>query len=106
MSDAEVARILNRQAAEMLDKYDVTVEDAMRSIAQARVAGYAINPGRVFPDSWAIGIALIDKAGVCRGSLALAGIQSRIDVPRAEELGTMLSRISADCMNDWAKAQV
>lgn len=87
LSDAEVEAALAANADRLAQDYPGLPPERIRAnVAETRIAGYALNPGLVFPDSWGLGIALRRPDGTLAGSLSLAAIESRMQPPRQEEL--------------------
>jgi len=84
--DDEVDWLLDLNAEELRrDHPHFTPEILRELVAETRAQGYAINPGRVYPESWGIGLPFFDPQGVCRGSISLAGVPARIE-PRIDEV--------------------
>lgn len=101
LEDDEIERIIGRRTITLRDRYRMTPDLIFEAVEETRARGYGLNPGLVFPESWAIGVPLIDSHGRCRASLALAGIKPRIASPRAEELARMLKKIGVECVAQW-----
>lgn len=59
-------------------------------VAEARAAGFALNPGLIFPGSWAIAAALKAPSGEVIGALTIAAIESRMSPERQTELSVPL----------------
>ena len=59
-------------------------------VREARPAGVALNPGLVFPGSWAIAAAIRAPSGEILGALTIAAIESRMTPERREELARLL----------------
>lgn len=59
-------------------------------VARTLAAGYALNPGRVVPSSWGIGVALRFPDGRVAGALSLAAIDARMQPARQQELAALL----------------
>ncbi len=60
-------------------------------VARALAEGYALNPGRVVPSSWGIGLALRLPDGRVAGALSVAAIDSRLAPDRRAELVALLA---------------
>lgn len=101
LPDDEIQRVVGRRTSTLQDRYRISPDLIYQAVEETRRQGYALNPGRVFPESWAVGVPLIDRRGRCRASLALAGIRPRIESPRAENLARMLTEIGAECVAQW-----
>lgn len=90
-SDAEIDWILDRNAAELERDYPALSPDVLRGfVADTRAQGFAVNPGRVYPQSWGVGLPFYDPQGNCRGSISLAGVRERIE-PRFDEVVGILA---------------
>jgi len=61
-------------------------------LAQARAAGHALNPGRVVPGSWGLGVAILWPDGRPAGALSIAAIETRMGPARQAELAAALHR--------------
>ncbi|TFF27221.1 IclR family transcriptional regulator [Jiella endophytica] len=92
-SDAEIARVLAANAALLAEHYPAYTQEAIRAdIALARRRGFALNPGRVLQNSWAIGMAVRYPDGRIAGALSIAAIDSRMNEARQGDLAAHLSR--------------
>lgn len=60
--------------------------------ALARRQGHALNPGRIVPGSWGIGVAIRWPDGRPAGALSLAAIEDRMRPERQRELAALLHR--------------
>lgn len=60
--------------------------------AEARRTGHALNPGRVVPGSWGIGVALRWSDGRPAGALSIAAIEDRMTPDRQPQLVALLRR--------------
>src|SRR5205823_7557803 len=79
LPDEEVEWTLRRNGAE-IDQYPGYSIPAIRQfVRETRERGFAINPGRVIPESWAVAVAFVRPDGSCDGALSLAGVGSRIE---------------------------
>ncbi|MDP4302973.1 IclR family transcriptional regulator [Leptothrix discophora] len=91
LSDAAIADILGRNAAERLARYPDCTDAAIRElVAQTRAQGYCVNPGLVLASSWAIGVPVYDRDGRPVASISLAAIESRLGPARRAALGNRL----------------
>ncbi len=87
LSDAEIARILAANAVALREHYPAYTPEAIATdVAFARDQGYALNPGRVLTNSWAIGMAVRYPDGHIAGALSIAAIDGRMGEPRQGEL--------------------
>ena len=71
---------------------DLDLGAVEQMIANARVTGIGLNPGLVFPGSWAMAAAIRSPSGGILGALTLAAIESRMDAERQPELSEALLR--------------
>ncbi|MEV8132230.1 IclR family transcriptional regulator [Pseudarthrobacter oxydans] len=67
-----------------------TVARVRANLAQARLAGYSVNPGLVLEGSWGMGAAVFDTSGRPAWALSLTGIEPRFKPERQAELGSLL----------------
>ncbi|MCE7029089.1 IclR family transcriptional regulator [Jiella avicenniae] len=96
LSDAEIERILAANAAALAERYPAYTPEAISAdVAFARDRGYALNPGRVLTNSWAIGMAVRYPDGHVAGALSIAAIDGRMGEPRQDELFRHLSAEAA-----------
>lgn len=87
LPDAEVDAVIAATADELRDSYPrLGADDLHAHVARTRADGYSINPGLIFEDSWGLGVALHGPDGRLVGALSLAAIESRMRVPRRDEL--------------------
>ncbi|WJS86510.1 helix-turn-helix domain-containing protein [Paracoccus sp. TOH] len=61
-------------------------------LARARATGEALNPGRVVPGSWGLGVAILWRDGRPAGALSIAAIENRMGEARRTELAAALHR--------------
>lgn len=95
LPDAEVEDILNANA-ESIRKVcvELDVPALTQLVANARATGVALNPGLVFPGSWAIAAAIRAPSGEILGALTIAAIESRMTLGRQKELaGPLLDEV-------------
>jgi DNA-binding IclR family transcriptional regulator len=59
-------------------------------IARTRERGYALNEGKLQAGSWGLGVAVLDRRGRCQGALSIAAIDSRLGLPRREQMAVLL----------------
>jgi DNA-binding IclR family transcriptional regulator len=91
LSDAAIADILARNAAERLARYPGCTDAAILGlVAQTRAQGYCVNPGLVLESSWAIGVPVYDRDARPVASISLAAIESRLGPARRAALGNRL----------------
>lgn len=85
-NDDEIDWLLDINAAELKRNHPAFTPEILRElVAETRAQGYAVNPGRVYPESWGVGVPFFDPQGICRGSISLAGVPARIE-PRIDEV--------------------
>ncbi|MBB3995607.1 DNA-binding IclR family transcriptional regulator [Sulfitobacter undariae] len=88
---AERAEVLGRNADVLGDGFpDCTPEALAPHIDEAAVRGYALNPGLVLTNSWAVGAAFRTPDGNVAGAISIAAIDSRMGPDRQLELGAAL----------------
>ncbi len=91
LPDDEIEAILAANAAVLADKYPMLPPERIRlDVALTRQKGYALNPGRIFANSWGIGVALLTPDGGVAGALSIAAIDSRMQDARQVELAADL----------------
>ena len=66
-------------------------------ITETRRRGYAVNPGLIYPNAWAIGMAVANPDGTLAGALSIAAIDTRMQEDRQKELALLL-REEADAI--------
>lgn len=95
LPEAEAQGILEANAdAIRTHRAEVDVSMLAPLIADARATGVALNPGLVFPGSWAIAAAICAPSGKVLGALTIAAIESRMSSERQKELsGPLLSEV-------------
>lgn len=91
LPDDDVEAILAANAAVLADKYPMLPPERIRlDVALTRQKGFALNPGRIFANSWGIGVALRTPEGRVAGALSIAAIDSRMQDARQVELAAGL----------------
>ncbi|WP_245759213.1 IclR family transcriptional regulator [Tranquillimonas alkanivorans] len=91
LPEEEAEAVLGANAGVLASDYPGLATEMLRDhVARTRAAGYATNPGLIFPDSWGIGVALRRPDGTVAGAVSLAAIESRMQTPRREELARLL----------------
>lgn len=87
LPEAEAEKILDVNAQNIRDtRQDVDMSLLKRLIDDARITGVALNPGLIFPGSWAIAAAIKAPSGDLLGALTIAAIESRMTPERQLEL--------------------
>jgi DNA-binding IclR family transcriptional regulator len=93
LPDAEVEMVLADNAERMATDYPSYDADLLRSdVATTRAKGFALNPGRIVPGSWGVGVVLRRPDGSVAGAISIAAIESRMLPPRDAELAALLAR--------------
>lgn len=91
LSADESENILNINADAIHDvRADISISELMSHVNVAREQGYGLNPGLVFPGSWAIAAAIRGPSGEILGALNIAAIESRLTSERQIELSKPL----------------
>ncbi|ACI59466.1 transcriptional regulator, IclR family (plasmid) [Rhizobium leguminosarum bv. trifolii WSM2304] len=91
LEDEEVEAVMAYNAEEIARDFPSVPPDYIRNgIASARTRGYAVNPGMIYPNSWAIGIALRYPDRRLAGAISVTAIDSRMQEPRQQELAAIL----------------
>ncbi|EIM29921.1 IclR family transcriptional regulator [Microvirga lotononidis] len=102
LSDKEVDEILAANADVLADKYPAFSPAVLRRlVADTRARGYALNPGMMLADSWAIGVAIPGSDGRPVGALSIAATETRLTDERQRELVPLLKREAA-----WIEARL
>lgn len=97
LSDADIAEILQRNAAERLARYPRCTDTAIgKLVRETRAQGYCLNPGLVLESSWALGVPVYDAQQRPVASISLAAIESRLGPARAAALGNRLMQASRE----------
>lgn len=68
----------------------LNVDQLSDLVRQARIDGFAVNPGLVFPYSWAIAAAIRAPSGEILGAITIAAIETRMHEARQRELSVAL----------------
>lgn len=93
LPDAEVEMVLADNADRMAADYPSYDTALLRSdVAATRARGFALNPGRIVPGSWGVGVVLRRPDGSVAGAMSIAAIESRMQPPRDAELADLLKR--------------
>lgn len=91
LPDDEVDRVIADTTREVAERYSEFTPTLMREeVARTRAQRYAFNPGHIQPSSWGVGVAVLDQQGRCVGALSIAAMESRLALPRREELAALL----------------
>ncbi|PVE21786.1 transcriptional regulator [Microvirga sp. KLBC 81] len=96
LPDKEVEEVLAANADVLANQYPSFSPGVLRSlIRDTRARGYAINPGMMLSDSWAIGVVIRGSDGRPIGALSIAATESRLSEERQRELVPLLKREAA-----------
>jgi DNA-binding IclR family transcriptional regulator len=96
LPDKEVEEVLAANADALANNYPTFPPDVLRSLVRdTRAKGYAINPGMILSDSWAIGVVIRGSDGRPVGALSIAATESRLGEERQRELVPLLKREAA-----------
>ncbi len=91
LPDEEAGRILNANTDVIRSaRPEIKIARLENLVKQARPTGVALNPGLVFPGSWAIAAAIRAPSGEIAGALTIAAIESRMTPDRQSELSAPL----------------
>ncbi|MEZ0167775.1 IclR family transcriptional regulator [Microvirga sp. TS319] len=102
LPDKEIDEILAANADVLAEKYPACPPAALRRfVRDTRARGYALNPGMVLPDSWAIGVAIPGSDGRPVGAISIAATETRLTEARQRELVPLLKREAA-----WIEARL
>lgn len=88
----EAEALLSRAEAQIRATVPGLWEDLSTDLALARMAGHALNPGRVVAGSWGLGVAIRWPDGRPAGALSIAAIESRMAEARRTDLVQRLHR--------------
>ncbi|GGG74002.1 IclR family transcriptional regulator [Salipiger pallidus] len=92
LDDDEVEEILEQNARLLAEDYPRASVPALRdAVAQTRERGWALNPGMVLANSWAIGRAIRMPDGHAVGALSVAAIDSRMSPDRQHEIAARIA---------------
>jgi DNA-binding IclR family transcriptional regulator len=93
LPDEDVEEVLAANADILADKYPPFSPSALRGLVQdTRTRGYALNPGMLLPDSWAIGVSIRRSDGRPVGALSIAATESRLYPERQLEIASLLKK--------------
>jgi DNA-binding IclR family transcriptional regulator len=88
---AEAEAIIEHNTPDLLARYPGFAPERLREqTALARANGYAFNPGQLYAGSWAVGVAVVNRAGQCDGALSIAAIDQRLQPARCAQLVALL----------------
>lgn len=91
LEDDEIEAALGANEEQLLREFPELAPPQIRAdIATARERGFALNPGRILPNSWGIGFPIRFANGRLAGALSIAAIDSRMQPGRQLELAALL----------------
>ncbi|MEJ1117794.1 IclR family transcriptional regulator [Phyllobacterium sp. CCNWLW109] len=91
LPDEEIEAILEANDPVLQAEYPNLGPAQIRDdVATTREAGFALNPGRILANSWAIGLAIHHPDGRPAGALSIAAIDSRMQPARQIELVALM----------------
>jgi len=93
LSDEGVEEALAANADVLAEKYPPFSPPVLRNLVQdTRTRGYALNPGMLLSDSWAIGVPIRGSDGKPVGALSIAATESRLTPERQLEIVPLLKK--------------
>lgn len=93
LPDEGVEEALVANADVLAEKYPPFSPPVLRSLVQeTRDRGYALNPGMLLSDSWAIGVPIRGSDGTPVGALSIAATESRLNPERQLEIAPLLKK--------------
>ncbi|MEE1612179.1 IclR family transcriptional regulator [Microvirga sp. CF3016] len=93
LPDEAVEEALAANADVLAEKYPPFSPSVLRSLVQdTRARGYALNPGMLLSDSWAIGVPIRGSDGKPVGALSIAATESRLTPERQLEIVPLLKK--------------
>lgn len=91
LPETEASAMLEQNRELIAREFPELTQDALRCLlARAREEGWALNPGLVLANSWAVGVALKFPDGRVAGALSIAAIDSRMTPDRQALLVELL----------------
>jgi DNA-binding IclR family transcriptional regulator len=97
LPDEEIAAVLE-QLVPMLSAPGYaaySVAQLRADVVRARARGYALNPGRIVPGSWGIGVPIRHPMGHVAGALSLSAIDQRLTPKRQRDMAVLLQAEAA-----------
>lgn len=93
LRDEEVEAILAAQAVTTKRRFPrLSPKVIQQLVVEARVTGYAVNPGLLLRGSWGVAAVVRDGSGAPIAALSINAIEARIKGDRQVELGRLLVR--------------
>lgn len=90
MPDDEIERVIATNAPRFGSSGRMTADRMRNAVRRSRKAGYAINEEDVLSGVSAIGVAVRPRQGQAYAALSIAGISSRFEGERRDELASLL----------------
>ena len=105
LPDGEAGEMIAANEDELAARYPAFSPALLQDeIARARTRGYALNRGLLQKGSWGVGVAVLDRHGLCVGALSIAAIESRLDAPRRDQMAVLLQAEAARLSDRLAPA--
>jgi DNA-binding IclR family transcriptional regulator len=93
LPDEDVKEVLAANADTLVESYPTFSPSVLHSLVQdTRRRGYALNPGMLLSDSWAIGVPIHGSDGKPVGALSIAATKSRLTEERQQEIVPLLKK--------------
>lgn len=92
MPKAQADVVLARLQAALSQRMGAASAEVPGDVDLARARGYALNPGRVVPGSWALGVPVLWPNGTPAAALSLAAIETRMGADRQPQLIALLQQ--------------
>jgi DNA-binding IclR family transcriptional regulator len=106
MGDRQVERILTANAETIKTRYPRYSLKLIRNlVAEARRNGFAVNPGLIWPGSWGIGVAVVDRSGTPIGALNISAIESRMTPQTQQGLAVHLRQEASRLSDELSQLQ-
>jgi DNA-binding IclR family transcriptional regulator len=91
MGDAEVEQVIATNGKAIAARYsEYSITRLRQFVKTARVQGYFVNPGLIFPESWGIAVAVLDERSQPIGALSIGAVASRLQPERQPTLAAAL----------------
>lgn len=95
MPDAEVKSMIERNGAVLAQHANFSPARMWEHVHQTRANGHALNDGLMMPEMAAIGVGIQDPQGTVTAALSIAGLRSRLELPRRTSLlGQLLREVA------------
>lgn len=94
LDDDEIEQVIAINAPRFHLFGSLTEPRLRKAMERSRELGYAFNDEDVLPGVTAIGAPILNPNGTCYAAISIAGITSRLQKPRRDEMATLLLRES------------